>query len=162
MPKERKLNVKRAAKISVRPCCFSNPRPVSPPYHTLSPPTDYQMAHPSTLNTSPPLYLIISPGISPSKILLTLKSTLPPSTSSPPALTQPYKHSSPLAINVDPTELLFSTPTSSPQTLFNSLEDLPPKITNLPLPRPSLDFIECLANEPPPLPAMEPPLLPLL
>ncbi|GKF60310.1 hypothetical protein Tco_0177096, partial [Tanacetum coccineum] len=52
-------------------------------------------------------------------------------------------------------------PPFSPQTFFNSLEDLPSKTTNPPPPRPSFDSIECLANEPPPLPAMEPPLLPL-
>ncbi|GKA96346.1 copia protein [Tanacetum coccineum] len=113
------------------------------------------MAPPSTLNTSPPLSLIISLGISPSKVLLTPKSTPPPLTSPLPALTQPSKHSSPLAINLDPVDLLFSTPPSSPQTLFDSLEDLPPKSTNPPPPRPSFDSIEYLANEPPPLPAIE-------
>ncbi|GKC60870.1 hypothetical protein Tco_1088468 [Tanacetum coccineum] len=161
MPKERKLNLKRTARISVCPCCFFKPRPVSPPYHTLSPPTNYQTAPSSTPNTSPPLFPIISLGISPSKVLLTTKSTPPPLTYPPPAPTQPSKHSSPLAINLDPTKLLFSTPPSSPQTLFDSLEDLPPKTTNPPPPRPSFDSIERLANEPPPLLAMEPPLPPL-
>ncbi|GJR28137.1 hypothetical protein Tco_1104369 [Tanacetum coccineum] len=161
MPKEKKLNLKRTARISVRLCCFSNPRPVSPPYHTLSPPIDYQTDPPSTPNTSPSLSPIISSGISSSKILLTSKSTPSPLTSPPLAPTQPFKHSSPLAINLDPTELLFSTPPASPQTLFDTLEDLPPTTPNPPPPRLSFDFIKRLANEPPPLLDMEPPLPPL-
>ncbi|GJV68541.1 retrovirus-related pol polyprotein from transposon TNT 1-94 [Tanacetum coccineum] len=147
-------------KISVRPCCFSYHRPVSPPYHALSPPTDYQTAPPSTLNALLPLCRIISSGISPSKILLTPKSTPPPLTSPPPAPTQPSKHSSTLSINLDPIELLFSTPPSSPQAFFDSLEDVPPKTTNPLPPRPSFDSIKHLANEPSHLLAMEPPLLP--
>ncbi|GKG20888.1 hypothetical protein Tco_0380689, partial [Tanacetum coccineum] len=149
MPKEKKLSLKRTARISVRYCCFSNPRPLSPPYHALSPPTDNQSTPPSTLNASPLLSSIISSGISPSKVLLTLKSTPPPLTSPPPAPTQPSKHSK------------HSTPPTSPQTLFDTLEDLLPTTTNPPPPRQSYDFIEHLANEPPPIPAMEPPLSPL-
>ncbi|GKC77647.1 hypothetical protein Tco_1128421 [Tanacetum coccineum] len=160
MPKDKKPNLKRTARISVSPCCISNPRPLSPPYHALSPPTDYQSAPPSTPNVSPPLSPIITLGISPSKVLLTLKSSPPPLTSPPPALTQPSKHSSLLAINIDPVKLLFSTPHSSPQTFFDSIEDLPPKTTNPLPPRPSFDSIKRLANEPPPLPTMEPPLPP--
>ncbi|GJV13240.1 hypothetical protein Tco_1354781 [Tanacetum coccineum] len=34
---KKKLNLKRTARISVRPCCFSSPQPFSPPYHALSP-----------------------------------------------------------------------------------------------------------------------------
>ncbi|GJY24063.1 hypothetical protein Tco_0397721 [Tanacetum coccineum] len=166
MPKEKKLNLKRTARISVRPCCFSNPRPVSPTYHSLSAPTDYQMAPPSNPNSSPPhssptLSPIISPGISPSKLLLTLKSTPPPMTSPPSAPTQPTKHSSPLAINIEPIKLLFSTPLASPQALFDTLEDLLTTTTNPLPPTPSFDSIERLANEPPLLLAMEPPLPPL-
>ncbi|GKE07055.1 hypothetical protein Tco_1399073 [Tanacetum coccineum] len=145
--------------MSVHPCCFSNPRLLSPPYHALSPPTYYQSAPPSTPNVSPPLSPIITLGISPSKFLLTTKSSPSPLTSPSPALTQPSKHSSPLAINIDPIKLLFFTPPSSPQAFFDSLEDLPPKTTNPSLPRPSFDTIECLANEPPPFPTMESPLL---
>ncbi|GJS67124.1 hypothetical protein Tco_0681688 [Tanacetum coccineum] len=104
---------------------------------------------------------IISPGIAPSKILLTLKTTQPPLTSLPPAPTQPSKHSSPLAISLDPTELLFSTPPTSHQTLFDTLEDLPPTTINPSPPRPSFNFIERLANEPLPIPAIEPPLPPI-
>ncbi|GKD06625.1 hypothetical protein Tco_1181599, partial [Tanacetum coccineum] len=161
MPKEKKLNLKRTTRISVRPCCFSNPRPVSSPYRPLSPPTDYQTTPPSTPNSSLTLSPLISPEISPSKLLLTPKSTQPPMTSPLPAPTQPSKHSSALAINIDTIELLFSTPPTSPQALFDTLEDLIPPTTN-PLPlRPSFDSIERLANEPPPLLAMEPPLPPL-
>ncbi|GJU25760.1 hypothetical protein Tco_1164381 [Tanacetum coccineum] len=162
MPKENKLNLKCTARISVCPCCFSNPRPLSPPYHALSPPTDYQSAPPSTPNASPPLSLIITLGISPSKAPLTPKSTPPPLTSPPSAPTQPSKHSSLLALSLDRIELLFFTPPSSPQAFFDSLEDLPPKTTNPLPPRPSFDSIERLANKPLPLPTMEPPLLPQL
>ncbi|GJZ72242.1 hypothetical protein Tco_0636093 [Tanacetum coccineum] len=161
MPKESKLHLKRIARICVRLCCFFNPRPMSPPYHPLSPPTDYQSAHPSSPNASPPLSPILSSGIIPNSILLTLKTPPPPLSSPPPAPTQPSKHSSPLAISLDPIELLFSTPPTSPQTLFDTLEDLPPTTTNPPPPRPSFDSIEHLANDPPPIPAMEPPLLPI-
>ncbi|GJW56997.1 retrovirus-related pol polyprotein from transposon TNT 1-94 [Tanacetum coccineum] len=162
MPKENKLNLKCTARISVCPCCFSNPRPLSHPYHALSPPTDYQSAPPSTPNASPPLSLIITLGISPSKALLTPKSTPPPLTSPPSAPTQPSKHSSLLALSLDRIELLFFTPPSSPQAFFDSLDDLPPKTTNPLPPRPSFDSIERLANKPLPLPTMEPPLLPQL
>ncbi|GKB34555.1 hypothetical protein Tco_0879497 [Tanacetum coccineum] len=161
MPKDKKLNFKRTARMSVRPCCFSNPRPISPPYNPQSPPIDYQTVPPSTLNSSPPLSPVFSPGISHRKLLVTPKSTPPPLTSPLPALTQPSKHSSPLAININPIELLFSTHPTSPQDLFDTLEDLPPTTTNPPPPRPSFDSIEHMANEPTPLPNMELPLLPL-
>nr|GEX14774.1 hypothetical protein [Tanacetum cinerariifolium] len=161
MPKEKKLNLKCIARISVRPCCFSNPHLVSPPYCPLSPPIDYQTEPLSTLSSSLTLSPIIFPGISPSKLLLTPKSTPPPMTSPPLAPTQPSKHSSPLAINIDPIKLLFSTPPTSHQALFDTLDDLPPTTTNPPPPKPSFYSIERLANKPPPLPAMEPPLLPL-
>ncbi|GKC22697.1 hypothetical protein Tco_1024847 [Tanacetum coccineum] len=147
--------------MSVRPCCFSNPRPISPPYNPLSPPTDYQTAPPSTPNSSPPLSFVFSPGISPSKLLVTPKSTPPPLTSPPPAPTQPSKHSSPLAINIDPIKLFFSTPPTSPQALFDTLEDLPPTTTNPSPPRPSFDSIKHMANEPPSLLNMELSLPPL-
>nr|GFB71277.1 hypothetical protein [Tanacetum cinerariifolium] len=139
MPKDKKLNFKCTARISVRHCCFSNPHPISPSYHPLSPPTDYQTAPPSTPNSSPPLLLVLSTGISTSKI--TSKSTPPHLTSPPPTLTQPSKHSLPLAINIDPIKLLFSTSPTSPQALFDTLEDLPPITTNPPPPRPSFDSI---------------------
>ncbi|GJR76843.1 hypothetical protein Tco_0089208 [Tanacetum coccineum] len=161
--KEKKFasNIKRTAKISIRPCCFTNPRPASPPYQTLSPPTDYQTVPPSTPNVSPPLSPITTLGISPSKLLLTPKSSPPPLTSSPPAPIQPSKYSSPLSINLDPVELIFSTLPTSLHTFFDSLEDLPPVTTNPHPPRSSFESIECLANQPSPLPAMEPLLPPL-
>ncbi|GJW64452.1 hypothetical protein Tco_0116336 [Tanacetum coccineum] len=93
---------------------------------------------------------------SPSKLLTTPKSTPPP-----PTPTLPSKHSSPLAIILDPVELIFSTPPTSSHPFFDSLEDLPKRTTNRPLPRPSFESIECLANQPPPLPVMESPLPPL-
>ncbi|GJV04945.1 hypothetical protein Tco_1338514 [Tanacetum coccineum] len=85
MPKSHKEkkpgnNLKRTARISVRPCCFINPRLTSPSYQTLSPPTDYQTAPPSTPNVSLPLSPITTLGMSPSKLLLTPKSTPPPLT----------------------------------------------------------------------------------
>ncbi|GKE93316.1 hypothetical protein Tco_1574411 [Tanacetum coccineum] len=128
--------------MSIRPCCYNNPRPSSPPYQPLSPPTNYQTAPPSTLNVSPPLSLITTPRISPSKLLLTSKSSPPPLTSPPPAPTQPSKHSSPLAINLDLVELIFSNPPTYLHAFFNSLEDLPPRTTNPPPPRPSFESIE--------------------
>ncbi|GJW68402.1 hypothetical protein Tco_0122826 [Tanacetum coccineum] len=53
-------------------------------------------------------HLILQP--SNSNLLLTPKLTPPLLTSPPPAPTQPSKLPSPLAINLDPIELLFSTP----------------------------------------------------
>ncbi|GKA50684.1 hypothetical protein Tco_0743757 [Tanacetum coccineum] len=94
------------------------------------------------------------------KLLTTPKSTPPLLTSPPLAPTQPSITSSPLAINLDPVDLIFSTPPTSPHHFFDSLEDLPVRTTNPP-PRSSFESIKCLANQPPPLPAMEPPLPPL-
>ncbi|GJY26179.1 hypothetical protein Tco_0400905 [Tanacetum coccineum] len=170
MLKDNKLNLKRTARISVRPCCFNNPRTSSSPYQPLSPPTDYVSAPPPTATTSiPPLSPIISLATSNSNLLLTLKSTPPPLTSPPPAPTQPSKLTSPLAINLDPIKLLFFTPLTSPQAFLDSLEELSPSITNPPLPRPSFDTIEHMAKNPPLIspikstfpsliPDMEPPL----
>ncbi|GKG00096.1 hypothetical protein Tco_0301786, partial [Tanacetum coccineum] len=78
-----------------------------------------------------------SPTINSNEIfLLTPKLTPPPLTTPPPALTQPSKLTSPVAINLDPIELLFSTPLSSP-SLLDVLGDLPPSTTNPSPPRPS-------------------------
>nr|GEU95750.1 hypothetical protein [Tanacetum cinerariifolium] len=114
-----------------------------------------------TPSVSLPLFPISSLGISPSKLLTTLK-TPPLLTLPPPAPTQPSKHSSPLAINLDPVELIFSTPPTFPHAFFDSLKDLPPKTTNPPLHQPSFKSIECLANQTSPLLTMEPPLPPQL
>ncbi|GJS03130.1 hypothetical protein Tco_0319638 [Tanacetum coccineum] len=154
-------NFKRTARMSFRPCCFNNPRPSSPPYLVLSPPTDYETTPPSSPNISPPLSPITTPRILPNKLFLTPKSSPPLLTSPPPAPTQPSKHSSPLTINLDPIELIFITPPTSPQAFIDSLEDLPPRTTNTPPPRPLFKSIERLENQPPPYPAMEPPLPPL-
>ncbi|GJU99868.1 hypothetical protein Tco_1329139 [Tanacetum coccineum] len=165
MPKSKKdkksaNNFKRTARISVRACCFENPHPAYPSYQTLSPPTDYQMVPLSTPNVSP-LFPISSPRIFPSKLLNTLKSTPPPLTSPLLAPTQPSKTSSSLAINLDPVELIFSSPPTSPHPFFDSLKDLPLRTTNPPPPRLLFESIECLANQPPPFLAIEPPLPPL-
>ncbi|GJR33482.1 hypothetical protein Tco_1209166 [Tanacetum coccineum] len=125
-------------------------RTSSPPYQPFSPPSDYTTG-------APPTSPIISPPLSPIKMnsnencLLTPKSTPPPLTTLPPAPTQPFKLTSLVSINLDPIELLFSTPPSSP-SLLNVLGDLPPSTTNPSPPRPSFATIERLANEPPPIP----------
>ncbi|GJV24831.1 zf-CCHC domain-containing protein [Tanacetum coccineum] len=74
-------------------------------------------------------------------------------TSPPPAPTQPSKLTSPVTINLDPIELLFSTPPSSP-SLLDVLDDLPPSTMNPSPSRPSFATIERLANEPPPIPPL--------
>ncbi|GKB57728.1 hypothetical protein Tco_0913914 [Tanacetum coccineum] len=155
IPKDNKTNLKRTARISVRPCCFNNPRTSSPPYQPLSPPSDYVSGPPPTTLTSQTSIPHVSPTSNNDNLLLTPKSTPPPLSSPPPAPTQPSKLTSPLAINLDPIELLFSTPPTSPQAFLNSLEDLPPVTTNPPPPRPSFDTIEHLANEPPPIPPID-------
>nr|GEW20987.1 hypothetical protein [Tanacetum cinerariifolium] len=116
------------------------------------------MTPPSTSNVFPPLSLITTPGILPSKLFLTPKSSPPPLTLPPPAPTQPSKQSSPLTINMNLVELIFLIPPSSPHLFFDSLKDLPPRTTNPPPPRPSSESIVRLANQPPPISAMEPPL----
>ncbi|GJZ65885.1 hypothetical protein Tco_0622581 [Tanacetum coccineum] len=88
------------------------------------------------------------------KCLLTPKTTPPPLTSPPPAPTQPSKLTSLVTINLDPIELLFSTPPSSP-SLLNVLGDLPPSTTNPSPPRLSFATIEHLENKPPPIPPMD-------
>nr|GEU68566.1 histone H2A [Tanacetum cinerariifolium] len=165
MPKsnnEKKITTafKRTARISVRACCLVNPRPASPPYQDLSPPTDYHTASPLSPIVSPPLSLIISPGISPSHLLNTPKITPPPLNSPPPTPSQPSEQNSPVAINLEPIELVFSTPPTSPHPFFDSLEDLPPQTANPPPLQPSFDTIKRLTSQPSPLPAMEPPLPP--
>nr|GEV14404.1 integrase, catalytic region, zinc finger, CCHC-type, peptidase aspartic, catalytic [Tanacetum cinerariifolium] len=79
--------------------------------------------------------------------------------SPPPAPSQPFKENPPLAINLEPVELIISTPPLSPHPFFDSFDDLPPRTTNPPPPQPTFKSIECLANQTPPLPrVMEPPL----
>ncbi|GJR48013.1 hypothetical protein Tco_1316116 [Tanacetum coccineum] len=130
---------------------FNNPRTSSPPYQPLSPPSDYVSGLLPTTPTSQTSIPHLSPASNNNNLLLTPKSTPPPLTSPPSAPTQPSKLTSPLAINLDPIKLLFSTPPTSPQAFLDSLEDLPPATTNHPPPRPSFDTIERLANEPPPI-----------
>ncbi|GJT62461.1 hypothetical protein Tco_1005994 [Tanacetum coccineum] len=141
------------------------------PYQPLSPPSDYVSGTPPTTLTSQTSIPHLSPTSNNDNLLLTPKSTPPLLTSPPPTPTQPSKLTSPLAINLDPIELLFSTPPTSPQAFLDSLEDLPPATTNHPSPHLSFDTIERLANELPPIPPidssfpsptldMEPPILP--
>nr|GEW46457.1 hypothetical protein [Tanacetum cinerariifolium]GEX32322.1 hypothetical protein [Tanacetum cinerariifolium] len=139
---------------------------VSPSWLLLSsenrPWCDYQTAPPSTPLESLPTIPIAPSIFSPSELLTTPKTTPPPLTSPPPTPTQPSKQSSPLTINLDPVELIFSTPPTSPRPLFDSLKDLTPWTTNPPPPHPLFDSIERLANQPPPvLDVMETSLPPL-
>nr|GEY02506.1 hypothetical protein [Tanacetum cinerariifolium] len=162
MPKSNNDNksFKRTAQVSVRACCFINPPPASPPYQHFSSSTDYQMAPPSTPIESPPTFLMALPEFSPSQLLITPTTTSPPLTSPPPAPSQPSKQNSPLSINLEPDDLIFFTPPTSPHPFFNSLEDLPPRTTNtLPL-QPLFNSIERLTQPPPLLEVMEPPLPP--
>ncbi|GJZ71865.1 hypothetical protein Tco_0635716 [Tanacetum coccineum] len=99
-------------------------------------------------------------GLSSGHLLNTPKTYPPSLTSPPPAPSQPSKQNSPLAINLEPVELIFSTPPISPHLVFNSLEYLPPRTTNPPPPQPSLDSIKRLANQPPPIPEVMEPSLP--
>ncbi|GJY85335.1 hypothetical protein Tco_0499361 [Tanacetum coccineum] len=155
MPKENKTNLKRTARISVRPCCFVNPKTSSPPYQPFSPPLDYTLGAPPTSPiTTPPLSPINTTINSNENCLLTPKSTPPPLTSPPPDPTQPSKLTSPVTINLDPIELLFSNLPSS-LSFLDLLGDLPPSTTNPSPPRPSFATIERLANEPPPIPPMD-------
>ncbi|GJX30352.1 hypothetical protein Tco_0238431 [Tanacetum coccineum] len=104
----------------------------------------------------------ISTKILPGSSLEHPKTTPPPLTSPHSALSQPSKQNSPLAINLEPVELIFSTPPTSPHPFFDSLEDLPPRTINPPPLQPSFNSIERLANQPPPLPEVMEPPLPLL
>ncbi|GJR73046.1 reverse transcriptase domain-containing protein [Tanacetum coccineum] len=125
----------------------------SPPQQPFSPPSDYTTG-------APPTSPIISPPLSPIKTnsnenyLLTPKSTPPPFTTPPPAPTRLSKLTSLIAINLDPIELLFFTPPSSP-SLLDVLGDLPPSTTNPSPPKPSFATIERLENEPPPIPPID-------
>nr|GEW69071.1 zf-CCHC domain-containing protein/UBN2 domain-containing protein [Tanacetum cinerariifolium] len=124
-------------------------------------------ALPTTL-TSQTFFLHLSPTSNNNNLLLTPKTTPPPLTSPPSAPTQPSKLSSPLAINLDPIKLLFSTPPTFSQAFIDSLKDLPPVTTNPPPHHPSFNTIERLANDPPPIdssfpsptPDMKPPIPP--
>ncbi|GKA00117.1 hypothetical protein Tco_0672667 [Tanacetum coccineum] len=155
MPKENKTNRKRTTRISVRPCCFNNPRASSPPYQPFSPPSDHVSGPPPTTPSSQTSIPHLSSTSNNNNLLLTPKTTPPPLTSPPPTPTQPSKLTSPITINLNPIELLFYTPPTSPQAFLDSLEDLPPATTNPPPPRPSFDTIEHLANEPPPIPPID-------
>ncbi|GJS36604.1 zf-CCHC domain-containing protein [Tanacetum coccineum] len=105
-------------------------------------------------------YEAIDGGFSSGKLIATPKITPPPLTSPPSVPTQPSKQSSPLAINIETAELIFSTPPTSPHLFFNSLEDLPSWTVNT-LP-PTFDTIEWLGSQPPSvLDVKEPTLLPL-
>nr|GEV33012.1 hypothetical protein [Tanacetum cinerariifolium] len=141
--------LKRTARISVRACYLVNLPSNSPPYQHFSPLGGYQTAPPSTLFDSPPFTPIAPPRFSLGEPLVTPKTTPTPLTSQLLVPTQPSKQSSPLTINIEPIELFFSTPPTSPDPFFDSLEDLPPRTTNLPPPQPSFDSIERLEKQHP-------------
>ncbi|GKE04042.1 hypothetical protein Tco_1396060, partial [Tanacetum coccineum] len=125
------------------------------PYQPFSPLLDYTSgASPTSPITTPPLSPINTTINSNENYLLTPKSTPPTLTSPPPAPTQQSKLTSPVTINLDPIELLFSTSPSSPSFL-DLLGDLPPSTTNPSPPRPSFATIDHLANEPPPIPLID-------
>nr|GEW70235.1 hypothetical protein [Tanacetum cinerariifolium] len=131
-------------RISVCTCFFVNPLPASPLYQHFSPPTDYQSAPPSTLIESPLTSPMVPPRFSLGHLLNTRKKT-PPLLNSPPlAPYQPSMQNSLLAINLEPVELIFFTPPTSPHLFFDTLEDLPPWTTKLPPPQPSFVSIERL------------------
>ncbi|GJY71326.1 hypothetical protein Tco_0475029 [Tanacetum coccineum] len=169
MPKssnEKNVNkpLRRTTRISVRACCLVNPPSNAPPFQRFSPPSDYQMAPPSTTLDSPQKTPIAPLGFSPSELLATPKATPPPLTTPPPKPTKLSKQSSPLTINLEPVKLIFSTPPTSPHLFFDSLEDLPPRTNNPLPPQPTFDSIERLASQPPSVPdviEMKPPLPPL-
>ncbi|GJT71514.1 hypothetical protein Tco_1030800, partial [Tanacetum coccineum] len=101
---------------------------------------------------------LASQVFSPSELLTTPNTTPPPLTTPPLAPTQPSKQSSPLTINLDPIELIFSTPLTSPYPFFDSLEDLPPRTTNPPPPsQPTFNSIMDMESPLPPLPPQLPP-----
>ncbi|GKA52504.1 hypothetical protein Tco_0745819 [Tanacetum coccineum] len=105
---------------------------------------------------APPLASPIEPLVAP-------KVTPPPLTTPPPAPTQPSKQPSPLPINIEPRELIFTTPPTSPHPYYDELEDLPPRPSNPP-PLPTSESIERMASQPPPMSDVidvEPPLPPL-
>ncbi|GJX02996.1 hypothetical protein Tco_0188912 [Tanacetum coccineum] len=86
----------------------------------------------------------------------------------PPSTPSDSPPTTPLAPpKFSPTELLTTpktTPPISPHHLFESLDDLPPRTTNLPPPQPTFESIEHIANQPPlilDIMDMEPPLPPL-
>nr|GEY95273.1 hypothetical protein [Tanacetum cinerariifolium] len=147
---------KRTARISVRACCFVK-SPLSSPPH-LSPSTEYQTAPPPTPIESPPSSPIAPSRFSPDHFLNTPKTTPPPLTSPPPAPSQPSKENSTLDINLEHVNLIFCTPPTSPYPFFDSLIDLPPRTTSSPHPQPSLNSIERLAKQPPPMPEILEPL----
>nr|GEY68545.1 hypothetical protein [Tanacetum cinerariifolium] len=123
---------------------------------------NYQTASPSTPLESPPTTPIAPPRYPLSELLTTPKTTPLPLTSPTSSPSQPSKQSSPLSINIEPVELIFSTPPTSPHSFFDSLEDPPPQTINLPPPlQPSFDSSERLVSQPPPVPNVMEPTLPL-
>nr|GEY52621.1 hypothetical protein [Tanacetum cinerariifolium]GEY53366.1 hypothetical protein [Tanacetum cinerariifolium] len=132
-------SLKRPTRSSVRTCCFANPPPTSSPYQRFSPPSDYQTTPPSTPLESPPTTPIGPQGFSRCEFLTTPNTTLLPLTSPPPTPTQPSKQFSSLTVNIEPVELIFSTPPTSHHPFFDSLEDLPPHTINHPPSQPTFD-----------------------
>nr|GEV47221.1 hypothetical protein [Tanacetum cinerariifolium] len=138
--KKENKSLKRTTRSSVRTCCLVNPLPTSPPYQCFSPPSDYQTTPPSTPLELPPTTPIAPQGFSRCELLTTPNTTPLPLTSPPPTPTQPSKPFSSVTLNIEPVELIFSTPPTSHHPFFDSLEDLPPHTINPPLSQPTFDI----------------------
>ncbi|GJX39776.1 hypothetical protein Tco_0253079 [Tanacetum coccineum] len=134
---------RRTARISVRPCCLINLTSSNE-----SPLSDYNVAPPSTPLESPPKTTLAPQATSPIQTLTTLKFTPPSLTTLPLVPTQPSKQTPLHATDLDPLELIFSTPPTSPYPFFDTLEDLPPRSTNPPH-LSSFESIKCMAKQPP-------------
>nr|GEX15868.1 hypothetical protein [Tanacetum cinerariifolium] len=80
---------------------------------------------------SPPTFPMAPPGFSLGQLLTAPTTTPLPLTYPPPTPSQPSKQISPLTINLEPVELIFTTPPKSPHPLFDSHKDLPPRTTNV-------------------------------
>ncbi|GKD06721.1 hypothetical protein Tco_1181695 [Tanacetum coccineum] len=135
MPKENKANLKRTARISVRPCCFNNLRTSSLLYQPFLPPSDYTSG---PLPTSPISTSPISPTHHNSDLLTTPRSTPPPLTSlhQPlPKLSLKLDDLPPSTTNPPPPRPSFDTI----KRMANAPPPIPPIDTTFPLPTPNLE-----------------------
>nr|GEW16442.1 hypothetical protein [Tanacetum cinerariifolium] len=154
---------KRTARISVLSCCLINLTSFneSSLVRNFLPPSDYNVAPLYTPLESPPRLPLAPQDTSP--IITTSKVTPSPLTNPTPIPTQPSKQTPPQVTNLEPLELIFTTPPTSPHPYFNNLEDLPSILTNLPHLL-SFESINHLVSQPSPLTDImdvEPPLPPI-